>query len=92
MQQEYFTDQRPKSNRHKWLVVFYKYLMTPSTSFHKDRNRLQHASQVRAILNNIDPNGDDVHVLVEEEGNKVWLEWVVLIVFIWSLLVPITDK
>ena len=77
MQEDYFTDPNPKSNRQKWLIGFYNYLYTPSAGFHKARNRLQHASQVKTILNDIDPKGLDITVLVEEEANRVWLDWVV---------------
>ena len=50
MKEDYFNETEPNSNRHKWLIAYYKCLFTPSAGFHKDRNRLQHASQVKTIL------------------------------------------
>jgi len=74
---DYFQEKNPKSNRHKWLVYFYNHLFTPSAGFHKDANRLQHACQVRKLLEECDPAGDDITFLAEDEGNKVWIDWVV---------------
>lgn len=37
---------------------------------------LQHASQVKKILSDIDPSGGDVSVLAAVEGSHVWLDWV----------------
>lgn len=36
-----------------------------------------HACRVKTILEEIDPKGDDILVLAQEEGNRVWLEWVI---------------
>lgn len=44
---------------------------------HKDGNRLQHACQVRKLLEECDPAGDDITFLAHDEGNKVWIDWVV---------------
>ena len=77
MKEDYFKETEPNSNRHKWLIAYYKYLFTPSAGFHKERNRLQHASQVKTILEETDPKGDDIVFLAEEEGNRVWVDWVV---------------
>ena len=57
-----------------WL---YKYLFTLAAGFHREIYRLQHASQVRTILEEIEPKGDDITIIADEEGNKVWLDWVV---------------
>lgn len=59
-QEAYFIDKQPISNRHKWLAGFYEYLLTPAAGFHQERNRLQHATQVRNIVNEIDPKGNDI--------------------------------
>ena len=77
MQVDYFTEDNPTTKRHIWLVAYYKYLLTPAAGFHQDKNRLQHACQVKTILHDIDPSGDDIAVLAEEEGNLVWVEWVI---------------
>lgn len=73
---DYFNEEHPSTKRHIWLVAYFKYLFTPAAGFHQDKNRLQHACQVRTILRDIDPSGEDILVLAEEEGNKVWLDWV----------------
>ena len=38
----------------------------------KDRNRLQHASHIRTILEDLDPSGHDIEVLSQD----VWTDWV----------------
>ena len=74
--EEYFTDHKYKNNRHRWLVGFYEFLFRPSAGNKKDTIRLQHASQMRALLEHLDPGGDDITCLVEQEGDAVWKEWV----------------
>ena len=77
MQEDFFKDPNSRTDHHRWLIGFYKYLFTPAAGFHKERNRLQHASQVRTILEEIEPKGDDITIIANKEGNKVWLNWVV---------------
>ena len=77
MAADYFQEKNPKTNRHKWLVHFYRYLFTPTAGFHKDRNRLQHACQVRRLLEESDPNGNDISFIADDECNRVWIDWVV---------------
>ena len=77
MQADYFEEQEPKTNRHKWLCQFYRYLFTPAAGFHKDKNRLQHACQVKRLIEETDPHGDDILFLVEDEGDRVWVNWVI---------------
>lgn len=74
--EEYFTNKRYKSHRHRWLVGFYEYLARPSAGNKKDNIRLQHASQMRMLLEFIDPNGDDITCLTEDQGDAVWKRWV----------------
>ena len=33
--------------------------------------------QVKTILEDIDPSGDNILILAEEEGNHVWVDWVI---------------
>ena len=77
MKEDYFKESEPTSNRHKWLIAYYKYLFMPTAGFHQHRNRLQHAGQVKTILDETDPKGDDIVFLTEDEGNRVWIDWVV---------------
>ena len=76
-QEAYFTHPKPQTERHLWLTGFYAYLGTPRAGFKKERNRLQHVSQVQTILEDADPQGKDISVLVLEEGQHIWREWVV---------------
>ena len=77
MAADFFQEKEPKSNRHKWLCQFYRYPFMPSSGFHKDKNRLQHACQVKILLEETDPRGDDIVFLAEEEGNRAWVDWVI---------------
>ena len=70
--EEYFRDHKYKNNWHRWLVGFYEFLSRPSAGNKKDTIRLQHASQMRALLEHLDPGGDDITCLVEQEGDAVW--------------------
>lgn len=74
--EEYFTGRTYKNNRHRWLVGFYDYLSRPSAGNKKDTIRLQHASQMRALLEHLEPGGDDITCLVQNEGDAVWQWWV----------------
>ena len=38
---------------------------------------LQHAAQVKGLLEELEPSGVDVQVLCQEDGGRVWSEWVV---------------
>ncbi len=74
---DFFQEKDPKTNRHKWLVHYYRHLFTPDAGFHKDKNRLQHASQGKRILEETDPGGDDITFIADDEGSKIWIDWVV---------------
>jgi len=65
---QYFTAASPKTNRHCWLVGFYQYLTRPTAGDKKQAVRLQHAAQMRKLLEAIDPGGDDITCLLENEG------------------------
>lgn len=77
MAADFFEEKEPKTNCHKWICFFYRYLFTPSVGFHKDCNRLQHSCQVKKLIEETDPKGEDILFLVQEEGNRVWVDWVV---------------
>ena len=76
LQEDFFTCPTPSSKRHQWLVAFHKFLNLPDAGRKKDRNRLQHASHIRTILEDLDPSGTDVEVLSQDEGYIVWTDWV----------------
>ena len=70
---DYFKEKEPKPNCHKRLCQFYRYLFMSSAGFHRDTNRLQHACQVKRLLDEMDSHGDDIVFLAEEEGNRAWV-------------------
>ena len=73
---QYFTCTSPKTNRHRWLVVFYQYLTRPTAGDKKQAIHLQHATQMRKLLEAIDPGGDDITCLLANEGDVDWSGWV----------------
>ena len=73
---DYLTASSPKDKRQTWLGLFYKYLNTPDCRRKRDKNRLQHATHVQTILEEIDPKGKDIEILSQDEGYIVWTKWV----------------
>ena len=73
---QFFTDTKAKSNRHRWLVQFFEHLTRPTAGDKKQTIRLQHATQMRKLLEAIDPGGDDILCLLDHEGDAVWKLWV----------------
>ena len=76
LQEEFFNCPNPKTDRHKWLVAFHNHLSLPDAGRKKDRNRLQHASHIRTILEDLEPNGTGIDILSRDEGYIVWTDWV----------------
>ena len=73
---EYFKAKSFKNERHRWMCLFYQELNKPDLGRKTSRNRLQHASHVRKILEDLEPNGTNINVLSGDEGNIVWTDWV----------------
>ncbi len=73
---EFFSDPRPKTNRHRWLALFFQFLTRPTAGDKKQSIRLQHASQMRNLLEAVDPSGDDILCLLKDGGDIVWKAWV----------------
>ena len=73
---QFFTDCNAKTNRHQWLVRFLEFLSRPTAGDKKQAIRLQHAAQMRKLLEAIDPGGDDILCLLDHEGDAVWKLWV----------------
>ena len=76
LQEQYFTSANPKTTQHKWLVLFYWWLNTADAGRKKDRKRLQHASHIHLMLEDLQPGGDGIDVLSADEGQIVWTDWV----------------
>lgn len=75
--EKFFTATKFKNNRHQWLVGFYDYLSRPSAGHKKKGIKLQHAGQIKNILEFIDSKGDDIKCLANDEGDAVWKRFVV---------------
>ena len=71
----YFEDPNPSNDRQKWLIGFYQYLNTPDCGRKRNKNRRQHAHQVRRILEDLDSGGGDINILSEDEGYIIWTDW-----------------
>ena len=76
LQEQFFTSANPKTTRHKWLVLFYRWLNTADAGRKKDRNLLQHASHIRLMLEDLQPGGHGIDILSADEGQIVWTDWV----------------
>ena len=72
----FFKEPRPPSHRQRWLCGFFKYLALPDAGHRKKTQRLQHASQMRRLLEVMAPEDDDLECLGEDNGDSVWLRWV----------------
>ena len=70
---EYFKATSFKNERHRWM---FQELNKPDLGRKESRNRLQHTSHVRKILEDLEPNGTNIDVLSGDEGNIVWTDWV----------------
>lgn len=73
---DFFSDPKPQNKRHCWLVKFFEYLSRPTAGDKKEAIRLQHAAQMRNLLEAIDPKGDDILYLLDYKGDAVWKLWV----------------
>ena len=58
------------------MVKFFKYLSRPTAGDKKESIRLQHAAQMRILLEAIDLEGNDILCLLDHEGDAVWKLWV----------------
>ena len=73
LKQEYYSQTRYEHIRHNWLCGYYKYLERPVSSRKSDRQLLQHVSQVAHLLEFLDPSGQDILALGEDEGDEPYL-------------------
>jgi len=73
--EQFFTTTMLENPRHKWLTGFYNYLSRPAMSDKKKAICLQHARQMRILLDYIDPKGDDITCLAQDEGDAVSKRW-----------------
>lgn len=65
-----------ESDMHKWLCAFFDYLALPDAGHKKLEGRIQHASQVQLLLEQLDPKSDDLDCLTNDNGDAVWKRWV----------------
>ena len=73
---DYFTAAKPQNNRHRWLVNCFDYLTRPTAGDKKQTIRLQHANQMRNLLEAVDPAGDDILCSLDHQDDAVWKMWV----------------
>lgn len=71
LQEDFFTNPNPKTTREKWLVLFFKWLNTSDAGCKKNRNRLQHASHIRTMLEDLEPGGEGINILSADKGQIV---------------------
>ena len=71
----YFEDPKPSSDRQRWLCGFYNHLALPDAGHKKKAQRLQHASQMKLLLEAM-ATYDNLECLGEDNGDSVWLWWV----------------
>ena len=57
-------------------MLFYEFLSQPTAGDKKRAISLQHASQMRLLLESIDPKGDNIFCLLDDQGDAVWKLWV----------------
>ena len=72
----YLTSTIFSSDRHKWLCAFFKFLALPDAGYRKEAQRLQHASQIKLLLEALAPKDDDLKCLGADNGDAVWVRWV----------------
>ena len=72
----YFSATSFESDRHQWLCGFFGYLALPDAGYKKEAQRLQHASQVKLLLEALEPNQDDLECIGADNGDAMWLRWV----------------
>ena len=66
----------PENPRHRWLTGFYDYLSRPAMGDKKKSISLQHAGQMQFLLEYINPKGDNITCLAQDEADAVWKRWV----------------
>ena len=64
----FFEDPRPSTDRQRWLCGFYNYLALPEAGHRKKQQRIQHASQMRLLLEAMAPEEDNLDCLEEDGG------------------------
>ena len=74
--EQFFTTTTPKNPRHRWLTGFYDYLSRLVMGDKKKSIHLQHAGQMRILLEYLDLKGDDISCSAQDEGDAVWKRWV----------------
>ena len=57
------------------MLGFWNYLPSPDAGYMKETERMNHASQVRLLLEHLDPDGKDVTCLVDDDTDAVWEKW-----------------
>ena len=69
--EQFFKTTTPENPRHRWLAGFYDCLSRLVMGDKKKSIRLQHAGQMRILLEYLDLKGDDISCLAQDEGDAV---------------------
>ena len=72
----YYSATKFTSDRHKWLCGFYNYLALPNAGYRKEAQHLQHASQIKMLLEALVPDEDDLECLGSDNGDAARVRWV----------------
>lgn len=67
----YFSATSFESDWHKWLCAFFGYLALPDAGYKKEAQHLQHASQVKLLLEALEPDKDDLECIGADNGDAV---------------------
>ena len=74
--EDYYRASKFDNGRHQWLCGFFNYLSLPSSGYKKIHIRLQHVTQVKILLEALDPKGTDIKCLAEDHGNAIWTKYI----------------
>ena len=74
--EDYYRASKFDNGRHQWLCGFFNYLSLPSSGYKKVHIRLQHVTQVKILLEALDPKGTDIKCLAEDHGNAIWTKYI----------------
>ena len=74
--EDYYRASKFDNGRHQRLCGFFNYLSLPSSGYKKIHIRLQHVTQVKILLEALDPKGTDIKCLAEDHGNAIWTKYI----------------
>jgi len=73
---KFFISKTFSSARHQWLCGFFNYLGLPDAGYRKETRHLQHASQMKILLDTLAADEDDLECLGADNSYAIWVRWV----------------